>query len=57
MCRKNSRCCFQREMTKLMNTKLMNVFSQVLGDIYLEASKRKDSLTWPLSYIYMKERV
>ena len=44
-------------MTELINSKLMNVFSHVLGDIHLGAFKWTDSLNWTLSYIYMDNRV
>lgn len=46
-----------QQKLKLMNMKLMNVFSRLLGDIYWGAFKWKDSLNWTLLFIYMDNKV
>ena len=46
-----------QQKLKMMNMKLMNVFSHLLGDIYCRAFKWKDSLNWTLLFIYMDHRV
>ena len=46
-----------QQKLKLMNMKLMNAFSHLLGDIYWGAFKWKDSLNWTLLSIYMDNKV